>query len=1558
MNYNVSNPSPFNVNGSNQDMANFMGMLESEESDFVDQVKKSKAFIQSVIKDKEELAGLVANHQAKIHKLEGERMGYQKKIIESERERRSFQEKLETEKQTGLQALRQMEAQKKEYDRLQQDVNLVTIERNDAVARLGQEMNQLEKLERDKRDMMARIDTLAQEQQQRAAGAEVGKSVGDLNMKLKMEIGALRGENEGLMKKYEDTQREISELENQIQIASRNLRLKDGEIQSSQARVEALTEEASRLKRQLDSVQEEARKTSSSESEVKVENAQLKSEHVAATDKIHSLQMEIARIEAEKKDNLNKIQSMQSEMRELRSTLEDFEANKRAEMNNLEASLTNATGANKKVNEKFENEKRLVQEMERSNADLKEQIEKLEIDNRKQQENMKNYIDIIQNKKRVEEELLETIRDIKEKVEKYEEEKKNIAKAERMRKSSVATQDKAEKKEWEERMEKLKLQFDKAAVESKKNINKLTEENTKANGLIEELQTDLEKKQVECRTLTTKLNSMEKEFARYKAQAKEEISRNEKTMEDMEAKISEGRRSAESWKRKHDTVQADLESTIKEKYSLQTQIENMKERIAGLKEAHSEAGTAQRNEQSKIEAKLRDANIRIQALESQKAELKNRSDEHLEELTVKFGDLKNELKKSNLEKDNLVKKLDRITGEKNSALEEEIENREKTIAEKVAEICDIKQAAHLKENKLKCDIDKEIEEKNRVTNKLNADIDTIKTDLNRKENQISKLEKEKREVSLAQDKSKKKINEIESEMTKLKEVLNRLETEKKTNNFGKYEREKMKLEIDNLTKEKQTVAGRIEDLNKEKYELSLKIKDLSKSEVVKNELSSKNEALDSRIQELTGKCKELEGSIKKDKEGGKSREKSLNEQIRLITNEKDKLQDKIDELEDSVKKNEKSITKLQSELGTAKNDLLDKDKQCTALQKDDNNTKAFTDRISLLEKQKYEIDTKTRELDTEKNALTFKVTQLQKDKDNLNKKIKDLEVAKEELAKKLQEGVTSSSSSSNNNDKKSKDDISKLQKENQGLKKEKESLGKSLKAVEKDLKKNIKDVKPNKVQGELKKLAERIENNSLLSGLNELLTNGEAGHSSESTNAIKSNFDSLQKDFESRTAEIEKLTSQLTRAKADSNSAVEKLRKSESELSQIKEKNAQLSDELLNKSRMITGMENGGQDAKELQRQVDDLRKKLADAQGGKVKKSVKFSAEPEVMKEPSKSVSDLEEALEAAYKERNHIIETCRKEVEFHRTIASELEHSIMEDFEWKLHEMEKDYNAKLKHSKEMVEEQIKEACRGILKEKDDEINKLGIKLRRDMDDKLKKEKEELAAALASVKGGNSDAVMDVIKKEKEQELAAKQKKWDEKRKKYHKEIDDLKKLVKGKDSELQQKVKGAQSDIDQLILEERRKHERLSTKAQEDMEKMRDELSGQITRLRAEHDEKIEDFESKLEKAMTDKMEKMLALREEVEVEYADKMDELRNMYREEMNNQVAAAERDKAKMQSLEKSLQDSLKSKRQDFDEMKVKYDEALIQVSDLERRLNNQTSEVIRLTQELECYEYQ
>ena len=95
---------------------------------------------------------------------------------------------------------------------------LIARERNDAVSKLNLEMKNLEKLEKERREMMGKIDVLSQEQQQRKTSLDVSKNVGDLNMKLKMEIGALRGENEGLIKKNDDIKKEIISLEDQIQV--------------------------------------------------------------------------------------------------------------------------------------------------------------------------------------------------------------------------------------------------------------------------------------------------------------------------------------------------------------------------------------------------------------------------------------------------------------------------------------------------------------------------------------------------------------------------------------------------------------------------------------------------------------------------------------------------------------------------------------------------------------------------------------------------------------------------------------------------------------------------------------------------------------------------------------------------------------------------------------------------------------------------------------------------------------------------------------------------------------------------------------------------------------------------------------------------------------------------------------------------------------------------------------------------------------------------------------------------------------------------------------------
>lgn len=77
----------------------FLSLLEKEEADFAEQIKKQKTFLQSVFRDKEELAQLCVTQANKLVKLENERTEWQRKIIEAEREKRDYLERLDGEQQ-------------------------------------------------------------------------------------------------------------------------------------------------------------------------------------------------------------------------------------------------------------------------------------------------------------------------------------------------------------------------------------------------------------------------------------------------------------------------------------------------------------------------------------------------------------------------------------------------------------------------------------------------------------------------------------------------------------------------------------------------------------------------------------------------------------------------------------------------------------------------------------------------------------------------------------------------------------------------------------------------------------------------------------------------------------------------------------------------------------------------------------------------------------------------------------------------------------------------------------------------------------------------------------------------------------------------------------------------------------------------------------------------------------------------------------------------------------------------------------------------------------------
>ena len=88
-------------------------------------------------------------------------------------------------------------------------------------------------------------------------------------------------------------------------------------------------------------------------------------------------------MEKEKKEGLQKIQAMNQEIRDLKTKLNDFEANKAKEIKKLEDSLTDSLKSNKKAQETLDHEKVVISEVEGSKKKLLDEISTLKKDKQK-----------------------------------------------------------------------------------------------------------------------------------------------------------------------------------------------------------------------------------------------------------------------------------------------------------------------------------------------------------------------------------------------------------------------------------------------------------------------------------------------------------------------------------------------------------------------------------------------------------------------------------------------------------------------------------------------------------------------------------------------------------------------------------------------------------------------------------------------------------------------------------------------------------------------------------------------------------------------------------------------------------------------------------------------------------------------------------------------------------------------------------------------------------------------------------------------------------------------
>ena len=377
--------------------------------------------------------------------------------------------------------MKKFEKMKRDLDKVQADFSLLAKERNDAVSQLSKEMKEIDRLEAERVGLFARIDAFERAKTEKESAVDVSKSIGDLNLKLKMELGATKAENESITK-------EKDKISNVLITTKAHLKEMEQELKSTKTKFSESSESCTNLKNLLEATQSELKKARAAESTARLEVTKAMKESVQNSDGQSKVSKELDRVDKERKDALQKIQSLHNENKDLKSKLSEFEASKSQETKKLQDALTEALKSNKKVQEQAETEKMKYKNLEEAKQTFEADLAALKKEKAKAENEAKNLGGILDKKKKAENELEEMIKDLKEKLDKYENEKKTALKGEKTRRESVIAKSDAEKKELEEKLEKMKIQFEKAAIESRKTMTKLEEENASAKSFVSDAQ--------------------------------------------------------------------------------------------------------------------------------------------------------------------------------------------------------------------------------------------------------------------------------------------------------------------------------------------------------------------------------------------------------------------------------------------------------------------------------------------------------------------------------------------------------------------------------------------------------------------------------------------------------------------------------------------------------------------------------------------------------------------------------------------------------------------------------------------------------------------------------------------------------------------------------------------------------------------------------------------------------------------------------------------------------------------------------------------------------------
>ena len=459
-------------------------------------------------------------------------------------------------------------------------------------------------------------------------------------------------------------------------------------------------------------------------------------------------------------------------------------------------------------------------------------------------------------------------------------------------------------------------------------------------------------------------------------------------------------------------------------------------------------------------------------------------------------------------------------------------------------------------------------------------------------------------------------------------------------------------------------------------------------------------------------------------------------------------------------------------------------------------------------------------------------------------------------------------------------------------------------------------------------------------------------HEAERSRQLSEQLEATQADLE---AVQQRLLETEAAAKADRDKLLAEQQSLSQQLSESQEREFNLKVDMGQNSEKLYVVE---ERCKSIEKERDDLKRRCKEFEA---KVEVLSRSEKAAEKNAGERLQQLEKALEEALVEREEILEAAEKEIEAHKDKAIESEQKMMDDFEWKLREIEKDFRDKIKTIEDGVGAKVKTACDEIVSKKDQEFTRMSITMRREMDDKMRIERSALKTALETQNNAQKDKAIELYRLEKDHEIRILQTSWEDEQERLNKELKMQQRKVDNLPREIEAATYAVKTQCDVKLQEQKRQLAKADQVTQVEVDKVRLEMTGQLRRVQAQCDEKIAEYEAKLEAAHGNRMSSMFQMKDEVESEFTERMETLRDMYKKELDLQTERLEQERIKSKQLEETLKVSINDKQQEIDDLNSYYtsreEELETKINDLLTRLQDSTFLAVKLQNELDEYEW-